>query len=420
MTESRQHAKLVHGLRTAARWSRAPATALAIAALSSFAGCQKSGDAKPRLLLFPSPPAKPRIQFLTSASRAADIEGPASDFVTFALGYEPVNRLVLEKPYGVAAYKGAVYVCDTKIPALCRLDFKNRSFSVLGVDGPERLRKPIHVTIDQLGYKFVADAQRRQIVVFDPDDRYVTAFDVPEPSHPVDVAVWENELYVLDNDDTCQIVVLDRQSGKVLRTFGSRGEEPGQFQTPNSLSVGPDGYLYVSDTMNWRVQKLTRLGEPIWAKGTAGFRLGQFGRPRGIRVGPDGIIYVADAATELIQMLSPDGEVLMHFGGPGSVPGSLVLPAIAAVDATSIPYFKEHIHKDFNAEYLLFVANQFGGHLVSVYAFGSFPEGFRYSEAEIASLPPVGNAEDKVPTAAPDGAGASDQASESTPRTDKD
>lgn len=412
MTGSRQHAKLVHGLRTAARRSRAPATAAAIAALSLLAGCQKQGDAKPRLLVFPSPPAKPRVQFLTSASRAADVEGPASDFVTFALGYEPANRLILEKPYGVAAHKGAVYVCDTKIPALCRLDFKNRTFAVLGVDGPERLRKPIHVTIDPLGYKFVADAQRRQVVVFGPDDLYVTAFDVPEPSHPVDVAVWENELYVLDNDDTCQIVVLDRQTGEVLRTLGSRGEEPGQFQTPNSLSVGPDGYLYVSDTMNWRVQKLTRQGEPIWAKGTPGFRLGQFGRPRGLRVGPDGIIYVADAATELIQMLNSDGEVLMHFGGPGVVPGALVLPTIAAVDATSIPYFKKYIHKDFNAEYLLFVTNQFGGHLVSVYAFGSFPEGYRYSREEIASLPPIGDAQNKAPTAAPQGANASGPADE--------
>jgi sugar lactone lactonase YvrE len=353
------------------------------------AGCNTPGRTDAPVLLFPSPPAEPRVQFLTWASSARQVEAPKSDFAQFVLGDEPVNLLGLDKPYGVAARDGVVYVCDTKIPGVCRLDFRSQTFTVLGIRGPGRLRKPINLVIDPAGYKFIADALRKQIVVFGPDDRYVTAFDVPKPSHPVDVALWENELYVLDNDDSCQIVVLDRQTGEVLRTFGGPGEEPGQFKIPNSLCLGPDGHLYVSDTLNWRIQKLTRNGEPVWTKGTAGHRLGQFGRPRGLRVAPDGVIYVADAATEIVQLLSADGEVLMHFGGPGSVPGSLVLPATVAVDASSIPDFKQYIHEDFKVDYLLFVSSQYGQHLINVYAFGSFPEGYQLSQARIASLPPV-------------------------------
>jgi sugar lactone lactonase YvrE len=355
------------------------------------------------VLLFPSPPLEPRVQFLTWASGAEQIEAPKSSLAQFALGGEPLNRMGLEKPYGLVARDGSVFVCDTKIPGVCRLDFKNQRFSVFGITGPGRLRKPINLVMDPLGYKFVADAQRKQVVVFGPDDEYVTAFDVPAPCKPVDVALWENELFVLDNDETCQVVVMDRQTGEVLRTFGQRGEEPGQFRKPNSLCFSPDGDLYISDTFNWRIQKLTREGEVVWSRGQAGRRLGEFGRPRGLRVGPDGIVYVADAATEIIQMLNADGDVLMHFGGPGRIPGSLVLPATVAVDTTSLPYFKEHIHKDFTAEYLLFVSSQYGRHMVSVYAFGGFPEGYRLSQSEIASLPSAGEQDGaKSPPAPPE------------------
>jgi streptogramin lyase len=386
------------------------------------AGCEAPPTAgKGPLLFFPAPPAEPRVQFLTWASGSAEVEETKSSFEEFILGEEREPFQRIRKPYGVAARDGVVYVCDTKGLCLCRLDFKDKTYSVLGVHGPGQLRKPINVVIDPVGYKFVADPIRKQIVVFGPDDDYVTAFNIPKPCHPVDVAIWENELYVLDNDDTCQIVVLDRQTGEVLRTFGGPGQGPGQFKIPSSLCFGPDGFLYVSDTLNWRIQKLTRDGEAVWTKGTAGYRLGEFGRPRGVRVGPDGVVYSADAATEIIQMLNSDGEVLMHLGGPGSVPGALVLPSTLAIDATSLPYFKQYVHEDFNAEYLLFVASQFGQHLISVYAFGSFPEGYKLSEAEIATLPKISPEESMGPVEGPGmEGGATDRPGEEQQPQDQD
>ncbi len=413
MKGSQRHPCILRCWPMVGRRTQASATGVVFVALTLAAGCNAPHKTQAPLLLFPSPPDKPRIQFLTWASGAEEVEVPKSSFAQFVLGDEPENSLGIQKPYGVAARDGVVYVCDTKMPGLCRLDFKNRTFSVLGVRGPGRLRKPINVLLDAAAYKFVADSEREQIVVFGPDDQYVTAFDVPKPSHPVDVALWENELYVLDNDDSCQIVVMDRQTGEVLRTLGGPGEEPGQFRRPNSLCIGPEGHLYVSDTLNWRIQKLTRDGEVVWTTGTPGQRLGQFIRNRGLRIGPDGIIYVADAATEIIQMYNVEGQILMHFGGPGSVPGALVLPATVAIDASSIPYFKQFIHEDFNAEYLLFVSSQYGEHLISVYAFGSFPEGYQLSDAQIASLPPVGEDEsEKSAASSPDAEGSPNQAGE--------
>ncbi len=364
----------------------------ALVSCIGISGCQTARKTSRQLLFFPAPPAEPRVQFLTWASGADEIESRRGAFADFVLGEEPAVKRIIQKPYGIAALNGVIYVCDTKGLNISRLDFANHTFSAYGTSGPGRLRKPLNMVVDSLGYKFVVDSDRKQVVVFGPDEAYVTAFDVPPPCHPVDLALHENELYVLDNDETCQIVVMNRQDGNVIRTLGGPGGEPGKFKIPNSIAISPDGFLYVSDTHNWRIQKLTREGKSVWVKGGPGYMLGQFGRPRGVRVGPDGTVYVVDGATELVQMFDADGNVLMRFGGPGNAPGALGLPSTLAIDKTSIPQFKNLVHEAFRVEYLLFVASQFGEHLVSVYAFGSFPPGYRMKESEIQSLPtiPVG------------------------------
>ncbi len=376
----------------------------AAAGLLAPAGCKTSEKVEAQWLFFPAPPEAPRVQFLTWASGAAEVEPGRTSFETFVLGDEPQAPRQINKPYGVAVHDGAVYVCDTKDICICKLDFKNKTYSVFGYQGPGRLRKPINICIDALGYKFVADPFRRQIIVFGPSDNYVSAFDVPQPGYPVDVAVYGNELFVLDNDETCQIVVMNRSTGEVLRTFGAAGREPGQFNRPSSFAISPDGHLYVSDTHNFRIQKLTLEGEVVWVKGTAGYRLGQFGRPRGIRVGPDGIVYVTDGATEIVQMFDAEGQTLMRFGGPGNLPGALVLPSTLAIDENSLTYFEPYVHKDFSVEYLLFVVSQYGERLINVYAFGQFPEGYRLSEAEIRALPAVPVDESGAPLPMPSGA----------------
>jgi len=391
------------------RWSITPgpmnvvrATLLAVV-LAVLPGCQTATKPDRSFVFFPAPPEKPRVQYVTWASGAEQVEPGRSTFANFVLGEEPTLVRTINKPYGIAMKDGVAYVCDTKGLSICKLDFKNQVFSSFGGRGPGRLRKPINITIDPLGYKFVADTVRKEIVVFGPNDEYVTAHKVPEPCRPVDVAIYENELYVLDNDATCRIVVMDRTSGQVLRTFGGPGGAPGMFKIPGSLCIGPEGYLYVSDTHNWRIQKLTREGKPVWVKGTPGYMLGQFGRPRGINVGPDGTVFVVDGATEIVQMFDKDGNTLMRFGGPGDGDGALGLPATVAIDQGSIPLFAKYFHKDFTVDYLMAVSNQYGPRLVSIFAFGSFPEGYDYQGKKFGTVErlPLGTVREPVDTNQP-------------------
>jgi len=360
------------------------------------AGCQAPRAAERRqLVLFPPPPAEPRVQFLASLSGADDVVEPQGSFARFVLGDDEKRASqALNKPYGLAVRDGSVYVCDTKALALYRMDLAAKSFSAIGADGPGRLRKPINVAIDRLGYKFVADPERRQAVVFGPDDAYVTAFSLPEPAHPVDLAVTDTELYVLDNK-TPQVVVFDRVSGKVARSFGRGGAGPGEFHLPSGIAIGPDGGVYVSDTMNWRVQKLTADGAPVESFGKGGcvgmpgYRVGEFGRPRGIRVDSEGILYVVDGATEIVQMLDQDGRPLMRFGGPGDRPGSLCLPSSLAVADAPLGQLGGLAHERFRVRHFLLVASQCGPRPVSVYALGSFADGFVPPANEIETIAPI-------------------------------
>ena len=150
-----------------------------------------------------------------------------------------------------------------------------------------------------------------------------------------------------------------------------------------------------------------------------GYYLGQFGRPRGIRAGPSGIIYLVDGATQIVQMFDAEGRKLMRFGGPGDMPGALVLPSTVAIDSTSLPYFEKYVHEDFEAEYLLFVASQYGEHLISIYAFGSFPDGYQIAESRIARLPGIPLEEGIGPVEQQPTTGQSER-SEETPEGDQD
>lgn len=125
------------------------------------------------------------------------------------------------------------------------------------------------------------------------------------------------------------------------RVFGAQGVEPGQFQSPHGLAVGPDGNLYVADSQNHRIQKLSPEGEvqTVWgsfADATTGEAPGgTFQEPWGVAVGPDGSVYVADTWNHRIQKFDADGQFLAMWGyfGQAEDPFALWGPRDVAADS---------------------------------------------------------------------------------------
>jgi len=346
------------------------------------AACGAPAARKETPTFFPPAPELPRIQYLRSFSGMKDIE-EQSAFDIFVVGEK--QDVKVDKPYGVAAHGGRIYVCDTNGTVVV-FDLEKSVFGPLkGAFGPGTLRQPVNIGIASDGTKYVADPVRGQIVAFDRNDEYVRAFGEPGGWRPVDAVPFEGRLYVADIANGL-IKVFDRQSGAVVKTFGDEGDPSERLDRPTNLAFDRDGYLYVTDFGRFQVVKFDRDGHFKATFGKPGNNLGHFARPKGIAVDREGRLYAVDAAFNNVQIFNRDGRLLMFFGGAGEAPGSLVLPAKVAVDYDDVEHFRRYAHPGFEIEYLIFVTSQFGDRRVNVFGYGK-EKGREYpSDSELLKL----------------------------------
>jgi DNA-binding beta-propeller fold protein YncE len=329
-----------------------------------------SGDEAEEYLFYPLPPDLPRFQFLASFSSPLDVSSGKSGFRDFVFGGEDKEDHLVEKPYGVAIHEGAIHVVDTRGAGWAIFDLANRRSAVVRPKGSGTLKKPINITIDDDGTRYVTDTEREQVLVYDRQNRFLKAYGEPGQFKPIDVAIAGDRLYVTDVMHH-KVHVLDKATGTALLSFGGRGSEPGEFNNPTNLTLAGDDTLYVVDTINFRVQQFSLDGEFIRAFGEAGAVPGTFSRPKGISVDRDGHIYVVDAAFENVQVFAQDGGALMFFGARGNERDSINMPTVVKLDDDNIEYFDKYIAPDFDVEYLVLVASQFGNNKVTVFGFGS-------------------------------------------------
>jgi sugar lactone lactonase YvrE len=113
---------------------------------------------------------------------------------------------------------------------------------------------------------------------------------------------------------------------------------PGNFQSPTGLAVDTQGNVYVDDTQNFRIEKLSPAGQFITAFGDYGNGDGQFTLANGLAVDRAGNIYVADTESSSIEKLSPRGYPLAEWNQYGSAPGELEYPTDIAVDRSGNMY----------------------------------------------------------------------------------
>ena len=245
----------------------------------------------------------------------------------------------LAKPYGVAFdSRGRVYVADTYVAAVFIFDLESKKVDFIRNGLYAKFKDIVGLTLDDNDRLFVTDAALHQVSVFDANHKVEAVFGADDLVRPGGVALdRENRLlYVVDTEKE-QVVVYDADSFKKLRTLGgpakSEGDDdPGVFAKPTNITVDGDGNVYVTDTINNRIQIFDADGNFISMFGRSGDGPGYFARPKGIAIDGDGHIWVADAMQGRIQIFDKEGHLLAYFGTPGTLTGQLGLPTGLAID----------------------------------------------------------------------------------------
>ena len=359
-------------------------------------GC--AGNVSPGLLdpgsaalVWPAPPEAARIAYLGHVASDRDIGKKSGFFANLRNGLLGTQDefLATRRPFDAYVDEtGRMYVTSGSVGSILLFDPLAQEVRMLTPEGQASLTKPMGIAGDASGLLYVADPAQRRVVALRPTLDGALEFAAAYGGrsvliNPVDVAVSLDgqRVYVADSY-LHQVVVFDRE-GSLIRRIGkdegdieakaqrmaslavstsppsgnhgtdtetgsessdmvpNRGAADGEFRFPAFVDVAPDGTLYVSDGMNFRVQAFDRAGEYLRRIGRHGDVPGSFARPKGVATDSEGHLYVVDAAFNNVQMFDRDGQLLLVFAEFGSRDGQVYMPAGITIDGSDRIYLAD-------------------------------------------------------------------------------
>jgi hypothetical protein len=206
------------------------------------------------------------------------------------------------------------------------------------------------VKVDRNDNVWVVDRGSNMVIKFSPDGRVAMAMGrkpeaVPEVARsggaptgggrgpntgagvpgdnfnrPTDVA-WDSagNIYVSDGYGNARIAKFD-PNGKFVKSWGTRGTEPGQLNLPLSIAVDARDNIYVADRGNKRIQVFDKEGAPK-------AQISNAGAPWAICISPGSHQYLFSSSSNdtnnlddgEIYKMELDGKVLGKFGRAGKL-----------------------------------------------------------------------------------------------------
>ena len=275
---------------------------------------------------------------------------------------------------------------------------------IAGEAKPVELQRPQSGAVDEAGRIYVTDVSRQAVYVFDPAagglDLWEKAEGLASFVAPVAVALGGGTVYVSDaelgivarldakgaprgsigrgllkrptglafdaargelyvSDTGAHDVKVFDAAGALARVLGRRGEAEGEFNYPTHLAFA-DGLLYVTDTMNSRIQVLEGAsGRVERVFGARGLFVGNLVRPKGIALDSERNVYVVESYFDHLLVFDRLGRFLMGIGGLGTQSGKFYLPAGVWTDRLN----------------RVFVADMFNGRVVMFQHLGGGADG---------------------------------------------
>jgi len=116
-------------------------------------------------------------------------------------------------------------------------------------------------------------------------------------------------------------ISVETYAGSGFEGFKDGNALEARFKSPNGLAVDGEGNVYVADSKNHRIRKITTDGKVITIAGTglAGNSVGKgtqsrLNWPAGVAVDKNGNVYIADYGNHCIKKLLPNGELILLAG----------------------------------------------------------------------------------------------------------
>ena len=272
----------------------------------------------------------------------------------------PAWRAQLNWPRDIAiAADGSLFIADTRNHSIAKVGPDGIISTVVGGGAPgysgdggpatrARLNGPRDVEIGPDGSLYIADTDNHCIRQVTPDGVITTLAGSgtsgycgdgmsaanARVAYPQDVALGaDGSLYFTDTGNhrirqvTCEGTIRTVAGTGVWGHGGDGGAAVrSQLARPRGVCVDSEGCLYIADTENHSVRKVTPDGTitTVAGNGTEGYSgdgddatCAQLAWPRGVVVDADGCLFIADCGNSLIRKVAPDGTI-STVGGTGA------------------------------------------------------------------------------------------------------
>jgi DNA-binding beta-propeller fold protein YncE len=196
---------------------------------------------------------------------------------------------------------------------------------------PGRLNLPYDVAPDALGNVYVADTHNHRIQEFSPTGKLIRKWGRRGSGNgefwqPRGITIDPfGNVWVADHEN--KRVQKFTADGRFLGRFGANGGDGsfglgwGEYNSPRGLSSDSAGNIYVADDANHRIVKLSNDGVTLaqWGRSDElpGQEDGEFNLPYGTAIDAFGFLWVADTLNNRLVKMTTDGVILAKYGAHG-------------------------------------------------------------------------------------------------------